>query len=98
MDTLSEVKQTPVPNNKPTGSNDVTPLRGDKQLPEADADQAAPVAVPPLPEDGATTSSKHRLTDQCTFYVKRKRRNCNAPTVGGRDYCVEHSYLLGVSL
>ena len=56
--------------------------------------------------DGSTTttpvlvleSDSRVRVDKCSFHVKRKRRNCNARTVGGRDYCIEHSYLMGVSV
>ena len=106
MDTLSEAKQTPVPavewHNNPTSSNDTIPMIGDKEEGADQAAQAQPVAVEAEDRDMGATNAKRTssaaLTDKCTFYVKRKRRNCNAATVGGRDYCVEHSYLLGVSL
>ena len=104
MDTLSEAKQTPVPaaelHNNPTSSSDAIPLIGDKEAGD-DQDAQAQAVEPEDQDTGATNAKRTRsaaLTDKCTFYVKRKRRNCNAATVGGRDYCVEHSYLLGVSL
>ena len=83
------------------------------QTPEAEPDTAAMDVVVEHGDhlhyedvDGSTTttpvlvleSDSRVRVDKCSFHVKRKRRNCNARTVGGRDYCIEHSYLMGVSV
>ena len=113
MDVSSVDNQMPLPvvelHNDPSASSCVTSLREvDCARLSQPVDGVVDVVVvvdhvdPDGDGDGPTTSvleSERRVqVDKCTFHMKRKRRNCNARTVGGRDYCVEHSYLLGVSV